>query len=104
MKQQWYTGATRGQWLALLAAFLGWAFDGFEMGVFPIVARPALIELLDLSREANAAKDPVLTKEEQRAALARVDEPIRHWNGIVSAAFLFGAAAGGLIFGWIGDR
>ena len=36
---------TRGQWLTLTAALLGWLFDGFEMGVFPIVARPALRDL-----------------------------------------------------------
>ncbi len=34
---------SHGQWMTLLAAFLGWMFDGFEMGIFPIVARPALL-------------------------------------------------------------
>ena len=33
---------TRAQWLVLAAAFLGWMFDGVEMGIFPLVARPAL--------------------------------------------------------------
>ena len=36
----------RGQWLVLAAAFLGWMFDGLEMGMFPVVARPALQNLL----------------------------------------------------------
>ena len=36
----------RAQWLALLAAFLGWMFDGVELGLFPLVARPALKELM----------------------------------------------------------
>ena len=31
----------RGSWMALTAAFLGWMFDGMEMGIFPLVARPA---------------------------------------------------------------
>jgi len=31
---------------ALLAAFLGWMFDGFEMGLFPLTGRDALKELL----------------------------------------------------------
>ena len=31
----------RAQWLVLGAAFLGWMFDGLEMGLFPIAARPA---------------------------------------------------------------
>ena len=37
---------TRGQWLVLIAAFLGWMFDGLEMGIFPLVARPALQDLM----------------------------------------------------------
>ena len=38
--------AQRGKWMALTAALLGWMFDGFEMGVFPLVGQPALKELL----------------------------------------------------------
>ena len=37
---------TRGHWMALLAALLGWMFDGFEMGLFPLIGNPALKELL----------------------------------------------------------
>ena len=29
----------------LLAAFLGWMFDGMEMGLFPLIARPALLQM-----------------------------------------------------------
>ena len=43
------TSGTRGKWLALTAALLGWMFDGFEMGLFPVVSRPALQELLRLA-------------------------------------------------------
>jgi iron(III) transport system permease protein len=35
----------RAGYFALLAAFLGWMFDGMEMGIFPLVARPALQEM-----------------------------------------------------------
>src|SRR6266478_3835746 len=38
--------STFGKWMALLAALLGWLFDGLEMGLFPLVQRPALLELL----------------------------------------------------------
>ncbi len=78
-----FAGVSRGQWLTLAAALIGWAFDGFEMGVFPVVARPALRELL---------------------GTGVTEEAVRQWNGILSAAFLFGAAAGGWLFGWLGDR
>src|SRR3989440_8119596 len=76
-------GITRGQWLTLAAALLGWLFDGFEMGVFPVVARPALRDLL---------------------GAAVPEEAVRQWNAVLAAAFLFGAAAGGVLFGWLGDR
>jgi MFS transporter, SHS family, sialic acid transporter len=71
------------QFLTLLAALLGWSFDGIEMGVFPLIARPALREFL--GNEVD-------------------EETIRRWNGILAAAFLFGAAIGGVIFGRLGDR
>ena len=35
----------RGLWMVLIAAFLGWMFDGVELGIFPLVARPALQEM-----------------------------------------------------------
>ena len=72
----------RDQWLVLTAAFLGWMFDGVEQGVFPLVARPALQDLLHT--EADAVIGP--------------------WMGYITALFLLGAAGGGLIFGWLGDR
>ncbi|MGA2018332.1 MAG: MFS transporter [Opitutaceae bacterium] len=69
----------------LSAAFLGWMFDGLEMGIFPLVARPAL--------------------QEFQLATGTVSEQfIQHWMGIITASFLIGAAAGGLVFGWLGDR
>src|SRR5206468_2766174 len=78
-----FSTITRGQWLTLTAARLGWLFDGLEMGVFPSVARPALRDLLGGSPP---------------------EETVRQWNAILSAAFLFGASAGGWLFGSLGDR
>lgn len=75
----------RRQVMTLLAAFLGWMFDGMEMGIFPLVARPAL--------------------QHMQVVSAIVDEGfVQRWMGIVTATFLLGAAAGGLVFGWLGDR
>jgi len=72
-----------GKWMALTAALLGWMFDGMEMGLFPLVASPALQDLLGVQ-----PKDP----------------SIAHWFGVATAAFLVGAATGGVLFGWLGDR
>jgi MFS family permease len=71
--------------MALAAAFLGWMFDGMEMGIFPLVARPGL--------------------QQMQALHGIVDEGfVQRWMGIVTALFLVGAALGGLVFGWLGDR
>src|SRR5262245_60519494 len=75
----------RGLWMALLAALLGWMFDGFEIGLFPLVGRSALDELLS----SSAATSPTLSKE---------------WFSVIFAMFLVGAATGGVLFGWLGDR
>ena len=104
MHRPWYSGATRGQWLALAAALLGWAFDGFEQGIFPLVARPALIELVGLGELDRASRDPGSSEDLQREAKALVDAAVRRWNGVLSAFFLIRAAAGGVFFGWLGDR
>lgn len=76
-----------GKWTALLAAILGWMFDGFEIGLFPLVARPALIDLLGLTKGQPG-----------------IEGIIGQWNGIITAGFLVGAATGGVLFGWLGDR
>lgn len=73
----------RGRNLALLAALLGWMFDGLEMGLFPLVARPALRELL-----GSGVGEDVVGK----------------WFAVITAGFLVGAATGGVLFGWLGDR
>lgn len=74
----------RGHFAVLLAAFLGWMFDGFEMGLFPIVASPAL--------------------QDMYSGVGDVKPYVGQWMGIVTAAFLIGAALGGWVFGWLGDK
>jgi len=68
--------------MTLLAALLGWMFDGFEMGLFPLIGQPALVDLLG----AAGAKDAGM------------------WFGAIIAVFLVGAASGGVLFGWLGDK
>ena len=75
---------TRAQWFVLAAAFLGWMFDGVEMGIFPLVARPALQSMMP-------------------ASVLGQDQFVGIWMGRITALFLVGAAVGGLGFGWLGD-
>lgn len=71
--------------MALAAALFGWMFDGFEIGLFPLVGPHALDELLGMQLSVNpSVKDS--------------------WFGVIMAVFLVGAATGGVTFGWLGDR
>ncbi len=72
----------RGAIAALTAAFLGWLFDGFEMGLFPLIGKPALQDLLPTSTAAQQGQ----------------------WFTVIIAVFLVGAATGGVLFGWLGDK
>src|SRR5262245_66218172 len=62
----------RGQWMTLAAALLGWMFDGLEMGLFPLVAGPALGDLLGTSDQRQVTR----------------------WVAVITAGFLVGAATG----------
>src|SRR5450755_1569168 len=68
-----------GKWMALTAALLGWLFDGLEMGLFPLIQKLALDELVGPDKRTS-------------------------WMGIMTSFFLVGAATGGFLFGWLGDR
>lgn len=74
---------SRARIMTLVAAFLGWMFDGFEMGLFPLVGHPALKELLGPEAAPGDAGK---------------------WFGAIIAVFLVGAATGGVFFGWLGDK
>lgn len=76
------THTRRHAYSALIAAFLGWLFDGFEMGLFPLIGKPALQDLLPGSTAAEQGQ----------------------WFTIIIAVFLVGAATGGVLFGWLGDK
>lgn len=69
-------------WATLVIAWLGWMFDGMEMGLYSWAIPPALKELL--RTEDNAAIGPYI--------------------GYTVALFLAGMSLGGLLFGRLGDR
>src|SRR3954467_15455388 len=73
-----------GKWMALTAALLGWMFDGFEIGMFPLVGHNALKDVL-----GGGVSNATLETE---------------GFGVIMSVFLIGAATGGVIFGWLGDR
>ncbi|HQO36387.1 MAG TPA: MFS transporter, partial [bacterium] len=69
-------------WLALTAALLGWMFDGMEMSIYGVIARPALVDLMP----------------------GHTDAEVKWILSLTFALFLWGAAIGGVIFGRLGDK
>ncbi len=102
----------RSRNMALLAAFLGWMFDGFEMGLFPLIGKQALSDLLAF--RVALPQVPLFDGnwgqnlfEGLRAAVAhatKVRDVVDSWFTVIIATFLVGAATGGVLFGWLGDR
>ncbi len=67
----------------LAAAFAAWMFAGLENGLFVLIHRQMMRELL---------------------GPAAAEAMILQWLAWNQAAFMLGAAAGGWLFGWLGDR
>jgi len=79
--------------IVLVVAFLGWMFAGFEMNVIPLAGRPAIQSFLLQGSELSDA-----------AAKELIGQQAGSWFAYFICAFLLGAAAGGLLFGGLGDR
>lgn len=82
----WYTGISRYQWLVLIVASLGWVFDVFEGQIFVASMKQAMPDLT-----------PNLSATEK-------EKYIPLYINITFAAFLFGGAVGGVVFGILSDR
>lgn len=79
----------------LLAVFLGWMFAGMEMALMVPTARPAIQDFLAAGKLAGSATADKLSVVETLAD---------KWFSWFLVAFLLGAACGGIVFGWLGDR
>jgi MFS family permease len=77
----WYRSLNRSQWKALIAANLGWTFDGFEVFALILTVGVALHQLLDPSQYPF----------------------IPAYAGAVIAITVFGWAIGGLLGGILAD-
>lgn len=75
---------TRARRLGILgAAFLAWMFAGLEISLFVLIHRQMALDLLGQDTP---------------------ERTITRWFAWYQAAFLLGAAVGGWVFGWFGDR
>lgn len=88
-------GLTGSQTKSLLAAWLGWAFDGLDGFLYVMVAGPFVTRLV--------ANEHHITLEAIRADKALGDE-VTFKATLIQAFFLIGWAIGGAFFGRLGDR
>lgn len=79
----WHHGVTRYQWLVLIVAALGWAFDAFEGQLYTVTREDLLRELLGKS--------------------GRLDETA-HWRDAFNGIFLLGSTLGGWVFASMADK
>src|ERR1700739_3863964 len=73
---------SRHQWLVFLVVWLGWTLDAADFGLYSLVLRPALTQLLGGS-----------------ASIAEIGR----YGGLLSMTGLLGWAFGGFIFGIYAD-
>ncbi len=109
-----------GRWLILLAGFFGWMFAGVEMSITQLSGQPAAVDLLARAGTVDAEKyqawqqwyettkgfapfPPGFTEADHREWL-EARALVGRWFAWYQCAFLFGAATGGFVFGWLGDR
>lgn len=93
------------RWLALIGGLLAWTFDGVEQGVYAIMTREALKDLIpsvqDLMQQVSALG---AQNQEAAALILQADQTVSHYFSWALAMWLWGAALGGVLFGRWGDR
>ena len=99
-----------GRYLVLVCAFLGWFFAGTQMSITSLAMRPAAVDLLSATGRIDRALVTLKVVEQkkltgsQAALLKQQNGIVGRWTAWYTCAFLFGAAAGGWVFGRVGDR
>lgn len=71
------------RWRLLMASLLAWMFAGLNISLFILIHRQMTLELLGIDTTESI---------------------VAQWFAWYQAAFLLGAATGGWLFGWLGDR
>ena len=94
-------GTAGRRYVVLAAAFLAWMFAGLEISLFVLIHRQAMLDLRGVPGPPQGIVGGSFVAHLTAAAEERV---VTQWFAWYQCAFLFGAAAGGWLFGWLGDR
>src|SRR5687767_12336887 len=76
-----------GRLRVMVVTFLGVLFAGLSMSMHLLFVRPAVLDLLGPSADGAAP-----------------EVAVGQWMAWFTCALLLGMAAGGAVFGWLGDR
>jgi MFS family permease len=101
---KWHQGLEKYCWVVLVISALGWLFDTMDQNLFNLVRKVSIEDLtyphaehLTLKPEERLKK---LTPEER----VGFEKDVKKIGGNVTSIFLIGWAAGGFLFGILGDR
>lgn len=83
----WFQGVSGYAWMVLVVCALGWLFDTMDQHLFTLVRPQSLTELMKPHVPAD-----------------QLDGAVKQVGGQLTAVFLLGWAAGGFLFGVIGDK
>lgn len=108
-----------GRMLMLITAFLGWFCAGFLLSITAVVMHPAAVDLLSNAKQSDGTpqldgkvyqslnqrfKAKETLKEDELKQRSDMESLVKQWIAWYTCAMLFGGAAGGLVFGSLGDR
>jgi SHS family sialic acid transporter-like MFS transporter len=110
---------TGGRYTVLAAAFLGWMFAGLQMNLTRLSAGSATEDFARrgwlmtaseqpwhnlLARKETGGTSAAQTPRFQEVSPTFLKQQRPRWAARFDSALLVGAATGGLLFGWLGDR
>ena len=88
---RWYQGIDRYAWMVLIICALGWVFDCFDQQLFNLVRNQSVFDLMRPNYPLSVSD-------------AEVKKLVADVGPNLTAVFLLGWAAGGFIFGSLGDK
>lgn len=117
---RWWQGLEKYCWVVLIISALGWLFDTMDQNLFNLVRKSSMEDLVypdqahlatvkaQMKAETDPAKREALKKSlterltPEQAKAFSLD--VKDKGGTVTMVFMFGWAAGGFIFGILGDQ
>ena len=102
--QKWYQGLEKYCWVVLVISALGWLFDTMDQNLFNLVRKVSIEDLIYPKAEFVQLKHEERLKKLTTEERVTYEKDVKRIGGNVTSIFLIGWAAGGFLFGILGDR